>query len=400
MKILVCYTRFPWPLNKGDMLTVYKLLEFLSGNHEVDLLTAKPLDESYLEYLPERLGEVHMVSDSMVSRIPRSARSLFTDRCLQVDAFMSGSFIEERQRLLDTGNYDLVYSHYIRSFGHEDFDSHGARKVIGLQLSHQAHFEKAAKNESNAIRRWLYAKETERLKVWESRIAGYNDLIHLISQRDLEGIDNNDAWSSRVFFNPHGVDEKKFVPSPESRVEGRVVFTGNLGFQANEDAVVMLTEEIWPHIERECPNAELLVAGARPTATVRAAVGAVRNGTLVASPEDMVEVIQSGDVAVDPLRVGAGLQNKILEAMACGLPVVATPLANGGIGARDRREIIIESDPRSFADEVICLINDRERNAELGVKARDFIEKLWTWEYHFQQLEERWTGLVNEKAMA
>lgn len=393
MKILVCYTRFPWPLHKGDSLTVFKLLEYLSARHHVDLLTVEPPQRAFLRSLPDQLASVTLVSNPRATQVLRLAKTFTSHRSLQVDAFFNPAFAAARFRLLQSRRYDVVYSHYIRSFGHEDFDSNGARKVIGLQLSHQSHFAKAAGRARNPVVRELYATETRRLERWEARIAGFNDLIHLISPRDLAGIRHHEAWRSRVFFNPHGVDPDVFVPDAEARITGRVIFTGNLGFQANEDAVLWLVHAIWPRIVSHYPAAHLLVAGARPTPKLREAVMSAPHATLRAFPPRMHEVIQTGDVAIDPLRIGAGLQNKVLEAMACGLPVVATPLANEGIGAAEDREIVLAGDPDTFAAAVVDLLRDRERNQELGTNARAFIERAWSWEHHFAQLEQRWMEL-------
>ena len=396
MKILLCYTRFPWPLNKGDALTVFKLLEFLTLRHQVDFLTVDPLDHTYMHLLPSKIRSVILVPNPISAQVLRLMRSIPTGRSLQVEAFFGRPFASARDRLLRQNNYDIVYSHYIRSFGHGDFNPRGARKVIGLQLSHQAHFVRAAENERNPLVRWLYGIETGRLEHWEGRIAGYNDLIHLISPRDLARIKNNHKWRSRVFFNPHGVDPEEFAPAPASRVRGRLIFTGNLGFQANEDAVLWLLREIWPRVFAACPFAELVVAGARPTAAIRSAVSSAPSARLIAHPARMAEVVQTGDVAIDPLRIGAGLQNKILEAMSCALPVVATRLANEGIGAYENREIVLADDAESLAAQVIKLLDDRDYNRKLGRNARTFIELSWSWSHHFRQLEDRWLALVSE----
>lgn len=397
MRILVCYSRFPWPTVRGDQLTVLKLLEYLAARHEVDFLCVSPSEASDMQRVPAGIRQLEHVRNPMPSRLARIARGLLAGRCLQVDSFFPAAFGSARCRLLAESEYDIVYSHYIRSFGHEDFDARGARKVIGLQLSHQAHFAKAAKKAGNPVVRWLYGLEARRLEEWEGRIAGWNDLIHLISKRDLEQVRGNEAWRERVFFNPHGVDETVFVPAPARRVEGRVVFTGNLRFQANEDAVVWFCSEIWPLVCARHPGASLVVAGSNPTAKVRQALAGAPRATLQANPLNMWEVIQTADVAVDPLRIGAGLQNKILEALACGVPMVSTTLGNEGIGARAGSEIVLADEPEGIASEVVRLLRDGAARARMGVAARAFIERAWSWEHHFDQLADRWQALVDAR---
>jgi glycosyltransferase involved in cell wall biosynthesis len=394
MRILVCYTRFPWPTIRGDQLTVFKLLEYLAARHEVDFLCVSPSDSADVEQLPAGIRRFECVANPMPTRLGRIVRGFFGGDCLQVDMFFPGAFGAARKRLVEKGRYDIVYTHYIRSFGHKDFDPQGARKVIGLQLSHQAHFARAAKLSVNPLIRWLYEVETRRLEQWEGRIAGWNGLIHLISKRDLEQIRGHEQWRDRVFFNPHGVDDSVFVPAPERRVPGRVVFTGNLKFQANEDALGWFCAEIWPLILARHPGASLVVAGANPTARVQRALAGASRATLQPNPKHMWEVIQTADVAVDPLRIGAGLQNKILEALACGVPMVSTTLGNEGIGAAANREIVLADEPGDFAREVVQLLQHGGLREERSRASRLFIGQAWSWKHHFDQLAGRWEQLV------
>src|SRR5690606_8260601 len=98
MKILVCYTRFPWPLHKGDSLTVFKLLEYLAARHHVDLLTVEPPHRAHLRSLPEQLASVTLVRNPRPAQLLRLARTLPSHRSLQVDAFFSPAFAAARSR--------------------------------------------------------------------------------------------------------------------------------------------------------------------------------------------------------------------------------------------------------------------------------------------------------------
>lgn len=393
MNILISYFRFPWPLMRGDQLTVWKLIEYLARKHRVTLLCAKADRAADVQRLPSGLAAVHWIDDGLLRRGSRLAGGLLRGRSLQVDAFFSNRNAVKRESLLASEPFDIVYSHYIRSHGHGDFNAHGARKVIGLQLSHQAHFAKAEKNAGNPVLRHLYGLERKRLEHWEGKIASYNDLIHLISERDLARIKGHESWKERVFINPHGVDETHFVPAPEKRVPGRVVFTGNLGFQANEDAILWFAQDIWPRVLASRPDATLQIAGARPTERLRRMAAETPQTTLIPFPKDMADIIQPADVAIDPLRIGAGLQNKILEALSCGVPVVSTTLGNEGVKARDGTEILLADDAATFADAVIRVLNTPALREELSGEARRFITRLWSWDYHFEQLEARWLEL-------
>jgi len=380
-------------------LTVFKLTEYLASRHEVDCIFTAPDKREDVSRLPAGIRRLELVPQQVVPRMLRIAGSYFRGRSIQVDSFLSRSFIRARSKRVAAGRYDIVYSHYIRSFGHDDFDASGARKVLGMQLSHQAHFAKAALQASNAVLRYLYASERKRLGYWEGRIAAMNDLVHLISHKDLELIEGWQQWVGKVFFNPHGVDEGHFVPNRVREVPGRVVFTGNLGFQANEDAICWFCSEIWPRIVDRSPAATLLVAGSRPTSKLCRVVGASVRASLVANPAEMRDVIQTAQVCIDPLRIGAGLQNKILEALACGVATVSTTLGNEGIGAKDGSEILLADSPEVFSGQVLQLLSDPVLRAEMGANCRRLIERQWSWEHHFGLLEERWKELVGVRSI-
>jgi glycosyltransferase involved in cell wall biosynthesis len=112
--------------------------------------------------------------------------------------------------------------------------------------------------------------------------------------------------------------------------------------------------------------------------------------------ENLVEYFHRAAVSVDPLRIGAGLQNKILEGMSAGLPMVVTSIANEGIGAEDGLNICVADQPEQFAQRVCELLQDPERADQIGRAARQFVLQRWTWEYHFQQLEQLMIDLVSK----
>jgi glycosyltransferase involved in cell wall biosynthesis len=100
---------------------------------------------------------------------------------------------------------------------------------------------------------------------------------------------------------------------------------------------------------------------------------------------DVSDWLLRAEVGVAPLRIGAGMQNKLVQAMAAGLPVVATPVANEGIRATPELHLWLREDPRAFADAVIALLQDRAARERLGASARCFVEQHWTWEAHFDR---------------
>ena len=112
--------------------------------------------------------------------------------------------------------------------------------------------------------------------------------------------------------------------------------------------------------------------------------------------EDMRSYYERSKVGIDSLRIGAGMQNKLITGMCMGVPMVATTIANEGIGAEPGIHAIFADDPQEFADAVVEFLTNEEKAATIARQAREFVEKYWTWEYHFQRLEDHIESLVKD----
>ena len=155
---------------------------------------------------------------------------------------------------------------------------------------------------------------------------------------------------------PNGVDQQYFS-TPQTPTDGSILFTGVMNYFPNWDAVIHFHHHIFPRIRREVPATQFIVAGMHPPAQVRKL--ADRQTTITGFVPDIRPYLSKAAVCVVPLRIAMGIQNKILEAMAMGVPVVATSVANRGIHATHEREILIADDPDSFAAATIRLLTNQ-----------------------------------------
>ena len=173
------------------------------------------------------------------------------------------------------------------------------------------------------------------------------------------------------------VDTDDFHPMPAPADQKDMAFVGNMGYAPNVRAASMLVEEILPLVRRHRPDADVLLAGARPSRTVRnlAGPGVEISGWV----DDIRDAYRSGTVMVAPLIIGAGQQNKILEAMAMGVPCVTTELVNRAIGAEPGVEIFIAGTPEEFAEQILALLDDAELRERVATTARDFVMRNYSW---------------------
>jgi glycosyltransferase involved in cell wall biosynthesis len=165
-----------------------------------------------------------------------------------------------------------------------------------------------------------------------------------------------------------------------------VLMSGVMRYAPNVEAARWFVAEVWPEIRKRRPTARFILVGRDPTPAIQSLNG--RDGiTVTGTVDEPADWIARAEVCVAPIRAAAGLQNKILEAMAMAKAVVATPEANEGIAATADRDLLVADGARAFADAVLGLLDDAERRAALGDRARDFVEAEWTWEGPFLKLE-------------
>ena len=202
--------------------------------------------------------------------------------------------------------------------------------------------------------------------------------------------------AAKVDVVPNGVDLEHFAYcGPEQRHPNRIVFSGKMSYHANVTAALHLVDEIMPLVWAQRPDAEVWLVGKDPAPELRAlaekqpGTTGAPGGRVVVTGEvpAMQDYIQGAAVAVAPLLYGAGIQNKVLEAMACGAPVVASPQASQSLAAVPGQDFLLASEPAAFAAAILAVLGSADLRAELGRAGRRFVEKNHSWDSAVAQLE-------------
>jgi glycosyltransferase involved in cell wall biosynthesis len=388
MKILVLASRVPDRDGRADQRTVYRLLEFLARRgHESHLVALAPWDGAGRD--PDSLAQlcatVRIFRQDRVPALIRGLSGRLAGYPFQVGAMWNPAMAEAVARLLGEVEFDLVYAHLIRTAEYVRART-AAPRILAMQVAQSLNLERMVQHRRSRFSRLFYRLELAAIRRYEPAIASSFDFLSVISvhDRDAMGLPADAVW-----LMPHGVDTDEFRPQThESTAPGPVAFSGVLDTPTNIEAVRLLLEEIWPRVVARMPWACLQIVGRDPSRTVRRM--ARRAGVeLKASVPSIAEHLAGAVMAVAPMRIAAGLQNKVLEAMASGLAVVATPEAIEGIGVRPGIEIVLAASSARFAEAVVRLLGDPERRCAIGRRARAFIEREWTWEHHWGRLEGR-----------
>jgi glycosyltransferase involved in cell wall biosynthesis len=233
--------------------------------------------------------------------------------------------------------------------------------------------------------RWLFRIEARRLESYERRLCLAADRAVVASERDRGAI----GPLPNLSVVANAVETSRFPFSREGRDPHTLVFTGNMGYYPNADAVVWFARHVLPRIRAALPAVRLQVVGARPTREVRRLAAAPGGPVeVVGYVEDIGVFLRRASASVVPIRVGAGQQFKVLEAMASGTPVVATSVAADGLDAVGGEHLLVADEPQVFAEHALRLLGDQSLADRLARSARRLVEEKYTWERSVADLEE------------
>jgi glycosyltransferase involved in cell wall biosynthesis len=366
-------------------MTVDRLLRFLAGRGvELDLCCFVD-DESEDAALRRELGPVCRSIETV--RLPRwrsyaeTALSLASRDPMQVAYYRSAEMERVVRERVARERYDLVYVHLIRMA--EYARQLPLPKVIGLQISQALNLSRMVESVSDPMRRLFYRVEARKVRPYEVEVCRDFDRVFLVGARDVEEL-RRTAPVTNAVVRPHGQDLPAAARLAGARREpGSIVVSGVMGTYTNVDAVTWFAREVFPRIERDVPEARFWIVGRHPQREVQA-LARPPHVLVTGEVPDVYDWLLRAEVGVAPLRIGAAMQNKLVQAMASGLPVVSTSIANEGVGATPDCHLLVRDDPESFAGAVTGLLRNAEARSALGSAARRFVEEHWTWEAHFE----------------
>ena len=361
---------FALPYGPGPTRTrSRKILEHLVQRHSVTLVGLDWNDEDarFLDAWRGRGVEVHSVPHRKRAQLSALARHPY--RPLQGSISRSSAFAKLVRELIwnaRAGNqpFDAVHVEHYRGAAaldlHEPFE---AVRIVYDAVDCLAQLAELTRAHSpNLFVRSLAGLEVSATREAEDDLLAHADAITVVAERDRVAMLRG-RMLNHVHVVPNGVDAAPRPVAPAT--EPVAVFTGKLSYHANQAAVAWLLSDIWPEVRRSLPDARLRVAGANPPRWLRRQSG--RDGVeVIANPDDMTAILSTARVAVAPVVYSVGIQNKVLEAMAIGLPVVATSSAAAGLLPESQGTFVQADDAAHFAAEMVCLLSNPASASALG----------------------------------
>jgi len=382
LRVLFLTARFPWPLLRGDQLRAYHQLRVLAPRHRVTLVSFRdePVPpEGFAEVSPlcERVVTVPLGRVAMATGLARGSLSPLP---FQVSLYRHPRMRRALRDVVTRGGFDLAHAQLARMAPYvEDLPlARFVDLVDALSLS-----TRRRSLQHRGPLRWLTAIEAERLLRYERRLCASVEGASVVSTVDRDAI----GAGERLGVVSNGVDLAGLPFEREGRDPTTIVLTGNMGYFSNVNAACWFAGRVHPLVRRTIPEARFHVIGARPAARVRRLARTDPSVSVLGFVDDLRSHLRAATVAVAPMQAGAGQQFKVLEAMASGTPVVATPVVADALEADDDDGLLVAGTPEAFAEAVIAIIRDPARADRLAAQARRFVESRYTWERSTEHLE-------------
>ncbi len=380
MKIFVVLSRVPYPLDKGDKLRAFNFIRYLSEYHDIYLccLNENPLHSEALAKLKPYCKEVYVVNISKISIAFNVIKAFFTGKPFQVGYFYNHRAKRHIESIIETIQPDHIFCQLIRM----------AEYVKNINISKTIDYQDVF---SYGVKRRMFTdvfylkpllkSEYKRLIKYEHDVFQLFNHKIIISETDRDLIPH--PQNKEIFVLPNGVDTSYYQPIKIEK-EYDIVFTGNMAYPPNIDAAQFLVKDILPLVIKKFPNAKVLLAGSSPNTIVRNLQSA--NVEVTGWVDDMRVCYAKSKVFIAPMRIGTGLQNKLLEAMAMQLPCITTSLANDALKATENKEVLVGDISEVLANHICMLLENETKNNEIALNGYNFVHKNFNWKRNIEQL--------------
>lgn len=382
MKILYLTSRVPYPINKGDKLRSFYQIKYLSDKHEIFLFSIdeenislskeNPLQHYCKHIKVERIGKIRILRNlinNILCELPFQTAYFY-------DKKIKKSLIEEIKKI----NPDVIICQLIRCAEYVR-ELKEIPKIIDYVDVISKGLERRMER-VNFILRLLLMIELKRVKKYEKSILDEFDDAIIITENDRNQLPVSDF--SKINVLPNGIDLDYFAPV-NSQKEYDLFFSGNLNYPPNVDASFFLVKKILPLVLNEKPNVKVLIGGSTPSRKLLKLQNEVVD--IKGWVDDIREYYQKSKIFVAPMRLGTGLQNKLLQAMAMKIPCVVSELTAKGLVNEGRGVLLVANSAEEFKNHILKLLNDKDFYEELSESAYSFVHRYYNWNKIINNLE-------------
>jgi sugar transferase (PEP-CTERM/EpsH1 system associated) len=400
MKILFLTHRVPYPPDRGDRIRSFNFIKYLSERHEIHLISIcfdEVPDEIVIREMKKYCKTVEIFPVKYKRNLLKSAFYLFTKIPLTIPMFYSKGLFQTLKKRCETEAFDLIYM-FSSSIAPYTLNIQNIPKIMDfIDVDSEKWLDYAKK--SWFIKKWIYSREAHCLRRFEVEIERACQASILVSSREVS-IFKQFSPHAKIFAIGNGVEIQEFgkVISLNGK-NNSIVFVGVMNYMPNADAVKYFAQKIFPKILSKKPGTHFYIVGKNPTKDIKRLSDEIKNVHVTGFVDNVKEYLRNAKVAVIPLRIARGIQNKVLEAMATGVPVVATKAAMEGIDAQPGKEYLLADNEDDFALKTIKLLEDRDLNQKIAQNAYHLVKEKYTWGKKVNDLEELMYRVVTKNSI-
>jgi sugar transferase (PEP-CTERM/EpsH1 system associated) len=382
MRIFITSSRVPYPLEKGDKLRIYHQVKELSKNNDVFLccLQVGKVHPKAKDELMKICQHVEFIKLNKLTIFLNLFLNLFSSKPFQVAYFYQRKAQNKIDSFIKTFKPERIYAQLIRTSEYVKMQHH-VPKTIDYMDSFSLGMSRRSENAA-FIFRPILRSEAKRLLHYENIIFDYFENHVIISEQDKVQIWHKDR--KKIHVIPNGLDSNFFHPKTKEK-KYDLLFSGNMSYIPNIDSAYFLAKEIFPLVQNKIPSCKLLIAGATPHAKIMA----LQSDFIQVSGwmDDIRDAYWDARIFVAPLRLGSGLQNKLLEAMATKMPSITSDIANNALGAQVSVEILIASSAQEFADSIVTLLENKTKADSIAERGFNYVTTSFNWTKTTSELE-------------
>jgi len=396
MRVLYVCHRVPYPPKRGGKIRPFNMIRHLAAaGHEVTVASlARDAREA-----EEAAGLAEHCREVMVEIIPRAGAALGmignvpTATPSSFGYFRSRRLARRIRTHLAGSPPDLIFVH-CSSVAPYVTDVRGPAKIIDFgDMDSQKWREYAAQ------RRWplsvVYWLEALKLERAERRFTSRFDLATCTTAAELRSLQALGATCPTGWF-PNGVDSEFFSPRSEPYDPNSIVFVGRMDYFPNQQGVHWFCREVWPLLRARLPGLGFQIVGADPSPAIRD-LAHIEGVTVTGSVADVRPFVHNACLTVAPLQIARGTQNKILESMAAGTPVICSPEAVSGVDAVAGEHLLVAESPAAWVDGTVALVQSPVRRQALAVAGRARVLERHSWAASMRRMDELIAGVMQGK---
>lgn len=390
-KILYVTTRLPYPLIGGDRLHIHHYLsELKKRRHEITLVTLVSEDDDLDGALKDNSFYTKLIPVKFNKKLAylNAVKAAFNDKPFIVEYFYSKAMQKAIDNEIKAGNYDVIIGYIIRSLPY--IKKHkNIKRIVHICDSMSMMYERRIKEKKSFWDKFKIGIEYLKVRHYEDLCCKNSDVQVMISDADFDYL-NKFTTTDKMKVIGLATDTEFYKPM-ECKKRNNICFVGSMQYIPNSEAAMYFATEVFPIIKEEIPDAKFKIIGANPRQELYDATKDIEGIEITGRVEDVRDYMKDCSVSVCPVRIAGGIQNKILEAMSMGIPVVTTPEGAEGIGANENI-LAVAKNNEDYAKKVIELMQNKQIQKEVSVKSREFIVNNFSWE----KVGDKWDKMICE----